>query len=181
MQLKTQNEANIFLFCSFLLKYSRHAHPRAHRASLFVSVRHVHTCARTVKVMIYSEGGGFCICPDVRIPPSLPSKKIKTADLYTHKALACVTSNRGILLFPKTFPFSSSIFSHPICQRLKKQRQRSWGEKLLPSHCWKASFHLKIFGIVCPQARRGWIWLLVLTWNEDINFMFDLKAWPYLR
>lgn len=87
--------------------------------------------------MIYSQGGGSAF---VQMCASA-LWKIKTTDLYytAHTDTGMHYIKPKNPSFPSAFsfllqniPLSSSIFSHLICQRLKKQRQKSRGEKSLP-------------------------------------------------
>lgn len=124
--------------------------------------------------MIYSEGGGSAfvqMCASLNACPQKDKNHwpvLHGAHRHwhaLHQAKESLFSIR-LLISASKHSLSSSIFSHLICQRLKKQRQKSRGGEFAPCalqslHRWKAEFHLKMFGIVLrwiklPQT--GWVW-----------------------
>lgn len=145
-------------FCLFFWKHIEifpHAHPQTQRASPFVSVRHIHTCTLQYMLWFTARAGDLHLSRCVY--PSMPALgKIKTTDLCyaehtrhwhaLHQAKESLFSAR-LLVSASKHSLSSSIFSNLICQRLKKQRQKSGGEKSLPMYCYS-----------CSAAKQNPIW-----------------------
>lgn len=151
----------------------------------------------TVHVMIYSEGGGS---PFVQMCASLNACPQKDKNHWPvlhsahrhwhalHQAKESLFSIR-LLIAASKHSLSSSIFSHLICQRLKKQRQKTKGEKskyvLQSLHCWKAEFHLKMFGIVFRWIKLSrpervgcdiFGWAAINKFTANRFFMFYVEA-----
>lgn len=139
--------------------------------SLCLCQTHTHMYS-TVHVMIYSEGGGSAfvqMCASLNACPQKDKNHwpvLHGAHRHwhaLHQAEESLFSIR-LLISASKHSLSSSIFSHLICQRLKKQRQKSRGGEFAPCalqslHRWKAEFHLKMFGIVLR-----WIKLPQTAW-----------------
>lgn len=135
------------LFPFFHVEIFQHAHPQTQQ-SIFLCLRRTHTHVYfTVHVMIYSQGGGsafvqMCVslnaCPqkDKNHWPVLHGAHRHWHAL--HQAKESLFSTR-LLISASKHSLSSSIFSNLICQRLKKQRQKSGGEKSLPMCCYSCS------------------------------------------
>lgn len=104
----------------------------------------------TVRNLIYRQSGGSSF---VQMCASLNACPQKDKNHWTvlhganrhwhalHQAKESLFSTAFSCL-PQNIPSSSSIFSHLICQRLKKQRERSRGERL-PLCCTATRTQLK--------------------------------------
>lgn len=140
--------------------------------------------------MIYSEGGGSTFVQMCASLNACPQKdKNRWPVLHSthrhwhalHQAKESLFSIR-LPISASKHSLSSSIFPHLICQRLKKQRQKSRGEKSLPAYrislfCWKAEFQPSMFGIV-----SWWIKLPQSDWVGCHNFGWAaINKFPGIR
>lgn len=147
------------LFCVFLCKLAcqkevtplekhtemfLHAQTHTEHLSSSLSYTHMHLI---VHVMIYSQGGGSAFVQMCVFLNAFPQKDKnhwpvrRSAYRHWHALHQAKEPLFSTHLLGSSWKhsLSSSIFSHFICQRLKKQRQKSGGEKSLPVCCYPCS------------------------------------------
>lgn len=133
---------SFFLFFGSVMKYPLCSVTNTQIISfLSLSNTHTHVVKRTCCDLQQGGGSAFVqMCASLNACPRKDKNHWpvqRSAHRYwhaLHQAKESLFSIRLLISASKHSP-SSSIFSHLICQRLKKQRQKSRGEKLLPMFC----------------------------------------------
>lgn len=146
---------------NFLWKHNEISpHPQTHRASLFVSVRHLHACTFQDTLWFTARAGDLHLSRCAH--PSMPAlRKIKTTDLFnavlTDTGMPYIKPKNhsfpsAFSFLPQNIPFPPPLLPSHLSKAKETETEILRGEVAphaqLSLHRWRAEFHLKMFGIV---------------------------------